>query len=199
MTASRAVGEPVDAVDRADDAHAAPVGARDLDRRVRAPRAAERELGRDRVGAVLGAVVAVEVEERVELRVQLAAGARPQQPPAAEPARLDVVARLAQDLVQPRAVLGRPRPADAGLAAQLGEERVERGVHDVALVERRELDELLGPLDRPARAAGSCTKYACGHFTHVSSRVADTATSGAVGLCVGERGRRGARGCRRSG
>ena len=114
------------------------------------PRAeAERELGRDRVGPVVGAVFAVVVEVDVELGVELAAGPGPEEAPACEPPRLDVVARSAQDLVQPLTMLGRPRPPYAGDAVELLQERVERRVHDVALVECRKLDELLGPLDRP--------------------------------------------------
>ena len=111
---------------------------------------------------VTGAVLAVEVEERVELEVQLAPGPCPQQAATGEPARLDVVAGLAQNFVQPGAVLGRPRPADARDADQLGQEPVERVVHDVALVERRELDELLGTLDPAARRAGSARSTRAG-------------------------------------
>ncbi len=88
---------------------------------------------------VLAARRIVGIEPRVEVRVHETAVALPEQSSTCEPARLDLRARVVDDLVQAGAF---------GDGAALAHEPVEDVVHHVAAVDRRELEDLLGPLDR---------------------------------------------------
>ena len=144
-----AAGQPVDPVDRPDDvARVRPSEHSITIAGCSAPGRPNVELGRDRLGAVRGAVLAVVVEEQVELGVELPARPFPQQAAAGDAPRFDVGEAIAQDLVQACALLGRPRPAERrARRSSSREEPVERLVHDVAPVDRRELHDLLGPLD----------------------------------------------------
>ena len=64
------------------------------------------------------------------------------------PAGLHVSEPLIEDLVEPGPMRFAPGPADARDAVQLGEELLQRGVHDVAAINRCELHDLFGTLDR---------------------------------------------------
>ena len=115
----------VDAVDGTAEPQCATVGALDLDRGAGAVALPEPELRSERFRSVFVSVHRVGVEEPIELVVHLAPRAFPQQSTAPQTARLHLVAFFAQDLVHSLPMRRHPRPADAGLADQLGEEAVE--------------------------------------------------------------------------
>ena len=143
-----AVGH-VDAVGGAPEAQRAPVGEREVDRG-RAVGEAEAQLGGDGAQTRSGSHVVVLGEEAVELGEDAPPVAVPEQPAAG--AALCLVHRHARlgDLAQPLAVGVAPRGVGGGRALgpgeDLGEEAVERLVHQAPAVERRDLVALLGQL-----------------------------------------------------
>ena len=112
----------------------------ELDGRLGRVAAAECQLGREASPcSARGAPLAVGVEERVELGQQHAPVAVPQQPAAGDAARFGAPA--AREL--PRRSRRRARSSRPS-----GQERVEDVVHHRAAIDRRELHDLFGPLDR---------------------------------------------------
>ena len=139
----------VDAVGGAAEAQRAPVGEREVDRG-RAVGEAEAQLGGDGAQARLGPHVVVLGEEAVELGEDPAPVAVPEQPAAG--AALRLVAPPCAPRRSRAAGRGRRRSRRVGRGRalgpgeDLGEERVERLVHEAAAVERRDLVALLGQL-----------------------------------------------------
>src|SRR5262249_1271321 len=105
--------------------------------------------GGDRRGAVLRAHLVVLVEEARQVDEYGPARTVPVQRPPGDAARLVLVADLVADLEHPFALLRRPfRVGDGRRREDLEHEPLERVVHQRAAVDRSDLHDLLGVLDR---------------------------------------------------